>query len=211
MAGNLKKNATLKALHVIPSVGEVSSGPSYVVLRLVERLLASHCETKLIALDWYRKPVCFPFLQTFEMGWGPRKLGRSPAMQRWIKSQVSKQNTDVIHNHGMWQMNSIYPASHASKIGVPYVVSPHGSFSPWAMQNGTKLKKLFWYVLQRKALSKAQCFHATSEPERADIRRLGFQQPIAMIPVASTYRRFNGRFLCRLPGGSCFSSEGFTP
>src|SRR5260221_6784499 len=38
--------------------------------------------------------------------------------------------------------------------------------------------------LQRPALAGAACFHATAEGEIEDIRRLGFRQPIALIPNA---------------------------
>jgi glycosyltransferase involved in cell wall biosynthesis len=44
------------------------------------------------------------------------------------------------------------------------------------------LKKIFWNIYQKSAISDAACFHATSENEYEDIRRLGFKQPISIIP-----------------------------
>jgi glycosyltransferase involved in cell wall biosynthesis len=37
-------------------------------------------------------------------------------------------------------------------------------------------------VVQRPALDAVNCFHATAESEYADVRRLGFRQPVAVIP-----------------------------
>lgn len=50
------------------------------------------------------------------------------------------------------------------------------------MQHGSKAKRIFWPLLQRPALRGAACFHATAESEYRDIRRLGFLQPVAIIP-----------------------------
>ena len=50
------------------------------------------------------------------------------------------------------------------------------------MGSGSPLKKVFWPLLQRPALSAAACFHATADSEYEDIRRMGFRQPVAIIP-----------------------------
>jgi glycosyltransferase involved in cell wall biosynthesis len=50
------------------------------------------------------------------------------------------------------------------------------------MANGSVMKKPFWSILQRPAVQSATCFHATAESEYEDIRRLGFCQPVAVIP-----------------------------
>lgn len=44
------------------------------------------------------------------------------------------------------------------------------------------MKRLFWPILQQPALSHVTCFHATCEAEYRDIRRMGFKQPVAIIP-----------------------------
>ena len=44
-------------------------------------------------------------------------------------------------------------------------------------------KRIAWWLLgQRLTLTRAHCFHATAESEAEDIRRLGFRQPVAIIP-----------------------------
>lgn len=54
--------------------------------------------------------------------------------------------------------------------------------SAWAMASGHWVKRLFWPLVQRPSLSTVNCWHATAESEYADIRRLGFRQPVAIIP-----------------------------
>ena len=171
----------MRVIHVVPAITEEASGPSYSVVRLCESLIAQGQDVTLATLDWATMPSQPPFLKTFPLGWGPRKLGRSPAMQRWLDTHVLSGNVDVLHNHGMWQMNAIYPGWAAKKGNINLVVSPRGAFSEWAMKHGSLMKQVFWPALQRSALEHATCFHATADSEYEDIRRLGFRQPVAII------------------------------
>ncbi len=122
------------------------------------------------------------FLKTFPLGIGPRKLGGSPVMRKWLQVQASSGNIDLIHNHSLWMMPNVYPGPISRATGVPLILSPRGTLSRWAMQSGSLVKKFFWPLVQRPVLKNTACFHATAYSEYDDIRRLGFRQPIAVIP-----------------------------
>lgn len=137
----------------------------------------------LAALDWapLRSPP--PFLKTFPpLGIGPRRLGWSPAMNRWLSETARAGAVDLIHNHSLWMMPNVYPGWVAGQHGVPLLVSPRGTLSVWAMQSGSVVKRAFWPWVQKPALAATTCFHATAESEYEDIRRMGFRQPVAVIP-----------------------------
>jgi len=53
---------------------------------------------------------------------------------------------------------------------------------PWALNYKRWKKRLVWHLYQYRDLKEATAFHATAEAEAMSIRRLGFQQPIAVIP-----------------------------
>jgi glycosyltransferase involved in cell wall biosynthesis len=53
---------------------------------------------------------------------------------------------------------------------------------PWAINNSKWKKKLAWALYQKRDLRRATAFHATAHSEAESIRRLGFKQPIAVIP-----------------------------
>jgi glycosyltransferase involved in cell wall biosynthesis len=53
---------------------------------------------------------------------------------------------------------------------------------PWAINNSKWKKKLAWALYQKRDLQRATAFHATALSEAESIRRLGFKQPIAVIP-----------------------------
>jgi glycosyltransferase involved in cell wall biosynthesis len=171
-----------RSIHIVPSIANEASGPSYSVTRLCRALIDNAVNVDLAALDWgqVKKPPIF--LKTFKRGWGPARLGNSPAMKRWLDDQVWSNHVDVVHSHGMWQMNALYPGWAANKGNVQLIISPRGSFSQWAFNHGSWTKPFFWSLLQKPAFDKVTCFHATSQEEYADIRRLGFTQPVAVIP-----------------------------
>ncbi len=56
----------------------------------------------------------------------------------------------------------------------------------WALGHGKWKKKLAWLLYQRTDLRNAAGFHATSDQEAEEIRKLGFTQPIAVVPNGIT-------------------------
>ena len=168
--------------HIVSAIGNEASGPAYSVVRLHESLLDQGWDATLATLD--SAPIASPpsFLQTFPQGVGPRRLGRSPAMRRWLASAAKTGTIDLIHNHSLWMMPNVYPGWVSRRSHVPLVVSPRGTLSAWAFASGSKVKKVFWPLLQQPALRATACFHATANSEYEDIRRMGFKQPIVVIP-----------------------------
>jgi glycosyltransferase involved in cell wall biosynthesis len=79
-------------------------------------------------------------------------------------------------------MPNVYPGRVARKCDVPLMVSPRGTLSEWAFQSGSEVKRAFWPLVQKPALAATTCFHATAESEYEDIHRMGFRQPVCVIP-----------------------------
>lgn len=172
----------MRVIHVVPAIAEEASGPSYSVVRLCESLIAQGQDVTLAALDWAPLPAPPPFLKTFPLGLGPRRLGRSPGMRRWLDDAARQGTADLFHNHSLWMMPNVYPGWVARQQQVPLMVSPRGTLSAWAMSSGSAIKRVFWPWLQKPALAATTCFHATAESEYDDIRRMGFRQPVVIIP-----------------------------
>jgi glycosyltransferase involved in cell wall biosynthesis len=99
-----------------------------------------------------------------------------------LSMMAASQTVDLIHNNSLWMMPNIYPGQVAKRYNIPYVVTPRGTLSAWAMKSGTSVKRIIWPLLQRPALAATTCFHATAMSEYEDIRRMGFHQPVAIIP-----------------------------
>ena len=105
----------------------------------------------------------------------------SKKMKFNLKKKVK--DGDIIHNHGLWRMHSIYPLDIKKDKTVKTIISPRGSLSKEAL-SVSKYKKIIFNLFsrQKKALLSCDAFHATSLKEKDEIRLLGYKQPIAIIP-----------------------------
>jgi len=169
-------------LHTLPVIGIEASGPCYSVPRLCESLIELGLDIKLAVLDWLPGSPSPAYVERFALGWGPRRLGRSPAMARWLHHKVASGAVDVLHTHSLWMMPNVYPGRVRRAGSVRLVVSPHGTLTEWAMNHHRWRKKVMWHLGQSATLQRADAFHATAEAEYEDIRRLCFKQPVAVIP-----------------------------
>jgi len=170
-------------LHTLSAIDEEAAGPSYTVPRLCESLIAAGLPTRLAVPDWVPGIEAPSYVERFPLGFGPRRLGRSPAMARWLIEQVKAGAVEILHNHGLWMMPNVYPGRARRAGDVRLVISPRGTVSEWAWNHHRGRKWVMWHLLgQASAMHRADAFHATAEEEYQDLRRLGFRQPVCVLP-----------------------------
>jgi glycosyltransferase involved in cell wall biosynthesis len=88
----------------------------------------------------------------------------------------------IIHDHGLWLPTNHVVAKFCNQHHLPRIISPRGMLSGWSLQRRRWLKQAMLWAFQWQDLKTADGFHATSEQEAADIRRMGLNQPIAVVP-----------------------------
>lgn len=96
--------------------------------------------------------------------------------------QLASTELDLIHNHGLWMFPNLYARKAAVDNHLPLLISPRGMLESWSLKRSRIKKWLAWVLYEQQNLKSAKVFHATSVEEVNSIRRLGFQQPIALIP-----------------------------
>lgn len=174
--------------HVVGSLLAEHGGPSYTVPSLVKGLRAqgvaakiktviprtdSEKQTENDAYTDYHKVDAFPFAWTLRSS-----IELAAALRR------SGANDQLFHVHGIWLLANIYATSSFVQAinSTPVIVSPRGMLDQGALQYSRTKKFLFWHAFQKSSLSRAAAFHATSERELNDVRRLGFRQPVILVP-----------------------------
>ena len=173
----------LSIIQVVSTISDEAKGPTYSILRLSDELADMGNNVALLALKVPLQAVPErTFITIFPFGLGPKKLGLSPKLRKWLIQKSADNLIQIMHSHSIWMMPGIYAEQSAKKHKIPLLVSPRGAMSKWAMNYGSPAKKLFWPLVQRPALKSVSCFHATSFSEYQDIRRNGFRQPVAIIP-----------------------------
>lgn len=89
---------------------------------------------------------------------------------------------EVVHIHGIWTSFEIFLGMVARRRGAKVIVSPHGALEPWAFKSKGFKKKLAWYLYQKKSLLNADLLIVNSDQERDNLRALGLNGAIAVIP-----------------------------
>lgn len=172
----------LRIVHLTGSLDPLAGGPAYSIPRLCESLRETGAIVDLLTLEDPRGGAITTPHRTFSIGRLPRKLGHAPSMWKWLRDRAATGGIDILHSHNLWMMPSIYPEYARRRWGIPHIVSPRGTLTGYSMSTGSRFKRVHWPLIQRPTLAHAACFHATAESELEDIRRLGFRQPVAVIP-----------------------------
>jgi len=165
----------MKILHLVGSLDKSTGGPSRSVPQTCEQLAKLQVDIELVARPSAHpvKVQAFPNLNV--------KFHTIKQLMRFGKS-ISKREIDLIHLQHVWDPYIHVMAWWARRKNIPYIITPRGMLEPWILNQNPLKKKLGLFLYQRNDLKKATLIHATCELEKDNIRRLGFSNPITIIP-----------------------------
>jgi len=177
----------MHAVHVIAGLRATDGGPTYSVPRLCRALAAAGAKVDLMTVsENTEQDRTDGNYRERRFAWDGanlplvRAVRRSSTLARSLRKEAH--SADVVHDHGLWLLPNVYAGRAAERAGRPLIVAPRGMLSPTALSFSRLKKRLFWQVLQKSAVVRAACFHATSDQEYQEIRAFGFRQPVAIVP-----------------------------
>lgn len=109
---------------------------------------------------------------------GPSRFGYSPAMKRDLLTSEH----DLVHLHGLWSYRSIATFEWRKEKRRPTVVSPRGMLTNIALQESSIRKRIARLLYEERNLCRANVIHALNRAEAQEIRRIGYETPLAVIP-----------------------------
>ncbi|APG60424.1 glycosyltransferase [Christiangramia salexigens] len=170
----------MKIAHFISSIDVSTGGPAKSVTSLIESIL----QISDLNVDLYSGKSENPIISDFVKEGGKVQILGShfTGHLKGLNEKLKLSKPDVMHGHGLWQMPIHQMAVSARKLGVPYIISPRGMLDVWSINHKGFKKKLALKLYQKKDLEFAFGFHATSKVEAENIRKAGFENPIAIIP-----------------------------
>lgn len=74
---------------------------------------------------------------------------------------------DIVHLHETWTPSNIQFGKIATRLGIPYVISPRGMLDDWCMAQKALKKRIFHTIAGRKLFEGAAFVHCTAEAELA--------------------------------------------
>lgn len=171
----------MQVTQIIQGIHRASAGPTYCVTRLAEELYKLGDQSSVLTLG--APPLEWTYGAALKLYSGGLecRLGVSCALAREVRRLA--RSPGILHGNGIWRYTNLFPLLISGKAPARIVFSPHGMLSPWSMRYKAALKAPFWKLLQRPALARTHCFHATAPIEYDDIRRVGLRGPVAVIPL----------------------------
>jgi glycosyltransferase involved in cell wall biosynthesis len=167
----------MKVSHVISSI-DSNSGGTTEYLRLLTNQLSVKIDNVIIT-DITKTPAEFNQKVTIESA---KSKSSFLNVSNDISKKMKRIECDLFHGNGLWQFPVYAMSKVAFKRNIPYIISPHGMLEPWSLKQGEIKKKIALKLFQYRDITNATCIHATAVMEKEQIRKLGFRNPIAVIP-----------------------------
>ena len=188
--------------HVTSSLSAQSGGPPRVVGALTKALTQRGVRCTIFAADKRGRedPNLLPDGSIIRPEGVDTKLFAPSWLARWWTAHShgigealaeSMARFDLVHIHDLWHHPHYAAAREASRAKVPYVVSPHGTFQPWALNYKQLKKRLYGQLIQRKILENAAVLHAMTQAEAGYVRDFGLTRPITVIPSGIDSKEFD--------------------
>jgi len=190
-------SATLRVLHVIPSISPLRGGPSKAVLEMVGALRQRGIDASILTTNDHG-PGVDPSLPTGHWidrqglpviafpRWSPpvpalREFAFSPDLVRWLKGQIH--NYDLLHVHAIFSFPSTWAMREARHASIPYLVRTIGQLSPWSLAQSRSRKIWMLRLIEQRNLNGAAALHFTSGAERDEVAALGLLPPALVLPL----------------------------
>jgi len=173
--------------HVVNGLNPAQGGPPQSVVSLVDGLAAlPHINISLISQGFFNEPTV-----ASENEMVSRRIAKSSSVsslmfglpiKQLLQQSVGEGRPNIIHSHGLWLPSNYWTSRFARHENIPLIIHPRGMLEPWALRYKGWKKKLAMFLYQENDIKTAKVLIATSRLEYENIRSLGFNQPIAIIP-----------------------------
>lgn len=167
----------MKVLFYISSLSLKSGGPSRSVPMMAKGLSESGAEVTLVTL--YSNDMNTHALDGTDVNVIFLKNGFD---KKKIEDIILNEDVDIVQLQSLWSLDYHKVAQICRKHKIPYIITPRGMLEPWSMNQKRYKKLLAMFFYQRKDLNHAACIYTTSKMEAQNVRKLGIEATISVIP-----------------------------
>lgn len=177
----------ISVIHVVAGLRQSSGGPSRTVVQLCDALAgSSQLDVSLLFQDKNGENVVIS--ENTYVSRHPAKSDSDvaiklgiPAMQL-LGNVAQQKQPEIYHLHGMWSPVLHWATQCAHRKQKAIILQPRGMLEPWSLGYKAWKKRIAMSLYQRRDIERASLLVATSEMEYGNLRKLGFKQPVAIIP-----------------------------
>lgn len=178
----------MKILMVTPYLGKTYGGTSKVVTELASSLgqlgqfihvvTTTANDANTLDVETGRWIAQNDYQVRYFPTWHRNDLIISPALLSWLSRHIKEY--DLVHTHTVFAPLVTFTHTICRFHKVPYIVTPHGMFEPWALSYKAWKKKLYYQAFEKAALSAASAVHVLTQSEAEQIQTLGNNQTITV-------------------------------
>lgn len=168
-------------IHTIGRLAHAEGGPARSVAGLCRSLSEAGARIEIVTGDAEFDPGVPVRASGVTRRWG-RVQPRPGPFGRLLDERLAATRAFAIHDHGIWLDSNRVTARAAANRAVARIVSPRGMLSEWSLAHRGWRKGIAWRAYQKRDLRDADALHATSDQEAEEIRAVGIEVPIAIVP-----------------------------
>ncbi len=172
----------MRIAHVVPYRVSPYSGVLSAIGSLTSCLAARGLEVELWELSEWPEEA-WELAERAERG-GIRRVRIPSSRPPWHlggagRQAIRRRPIDLVHLHNVFSpLNNAV----ARSLRCPYVLSPHGGYSPAVLRRNPLRKRLLRLFLENRLAGGAARLVALTEAEKEDLRSFGYRGPIEVIP-----------------------------
>jgi glycosyltransferase involved in cell wall biosynthesis len=118
----------------------------------------------------------------------PRIFRYSKALKEACSKNI--RSFDIVHIASFWNYPGIPTGKEVRRNNIPYVISPHGTLTSYALSHSRLKKWLYMKSIELRNLKGAAAVHFTTEVEREATAHLRFQNASFVIPNGLDFKEF---------------------
>ena len=173
----------MRILHVVQSLDPAWGGIARVLPALTAELAKAgeRCRIATLAGGRFGTPPDVPGVEVLRFAPnGDTRLGCSREFSRRIAELA--RDAEVVHLHGLWTGQNWAAGAAAREHGRPYIMTPHSMMMPWAWRRSWWKKRPIGWLFEHRNLRRAARLHALAAGEAEQMRALGFNERIEIVP-----------------------------
>ncbi len=165
----------MRIINLIDNLSPVNFGIWNAALATAPMLIDRHnCKS----YAWYPALEDAPQLSQVEQR-SFTAFGRTQLLEALKQGDFSPADTLIV-SHGCWQFPTRW--GHAlHKMGYKWLMVPHGMLEPWSMQQKRVKKLLYFHLIEKRLIIRADAIRAVGTPESKNLKKL-LNRDLVLIP-----------------------------
>ncbi len=183
-------------IHMVENIDDTYGGPAKSIPNLLYTMQKRDIKQYLVSCRLHSNEtneliVKYGLDHVTVQQFGLKSIRYSPNLKSVVRQLIKKSSNAILHVHNLWNYVPYAAWQLHNEIGCQFVISPRGGLFPWCLEIGKIRKNVAMAIFQRRMLQSAACIHVTSIEEYQTVKKLGFTNPVELVPNEINLKEFD--------------------